>query len=61
VAENAEDLPKLIERETSEQIRHNLDCGLIAPVREDPDTFRYSWRGLFYLYRQVVKDMVKLS
>ena len=57
----AEDLPGLIERETSEQIRHNLDCGLIAKSKEDPETFRYSWRGLFFLYRQVVKDMVKLT
>ena len=61
VEERAEDLPELMERETSEQIRHNLDCGLISEAKEDPDTFRYSWRGLFFLYRQVVKDMVKLS
>lgn len=61
VEEKIEKLPELIERETYEQIRHNLDCGLIAKAKDDPDKFRYSWRGLFFLYRQVVKDMVKLS
>lgn len=57
--ENPEEIPRLIEEETGRQISHNLDSGLIAPAEED-EMFRYSWRGLFYLYFQLVKDMVKM-
>ncbi len=53
-------IPQLIEKETGQQIRHNLDRGLIE-LAEQPDMFRYSWRGLFFLYGQLVKDLVKLS
>jgi hypothetical protein len=59
VEETPEDLPELIERETGRQIRHNLDSGLIR-LADKAGTFRYSWRGLFYLYFQLVKDMVKM-
>ncbi len=65
VADLAEDTPEALpgrmETETQLQIRHNIDRGLIAPDHEDPETVRYSWRGLFFLYGQLVKDMVKLS
>lgn len=60
VEEDPEGLAALIEQETGRQILHNLDEGLIKPG-EAPGTFRYSWRGLFYLYRQLVKDMVRMS
>ena len=60
VDENPEELSGLIEIETTRQIKHNLDQGLIATA-ESPETFRYSWRGLFFLYGQLVKDMVRLS
>jgi hypothetical protein len=60
VDEDPKKLPELIELETARQIKHNLDRGLIA-MAEDAERFRYSWRGLFYLYGQLVKDMVKLS
>jgi hypothetical protein len=59
VAETPEELPNLIELEAGQQIKHNLDSGLIR-LSEKADTFRYSWRGLFYLYFQLVKDMVKM-
>ncbi len=61
VDENPETLPSRMEVETQVQISHNLDRGLIEPVSEDPEKVRYSWRGLFFLYGQLVKDMVKLS
>ena len=32
---------------------------LIEPG-ETAETVRYSWRGLFYLYFQLVKDMVRM-
>lgn len=59
VAEDPETLTTLIEQETGEQIQYNLETGLIR-LAEKAGTFRYSWRGLFYLYFQLVKDMVKL-
>ncbi len=60
IEENPEEIPRLIEEETVRQISHNLDSGLIAPAEEE-EMFRYSWRGLFYLYFQLVKDMVRMS
>ncbi len=45
--------------ELQHQIRHNLNTGIILDSGEG--TFRYSWRGCFYLWRQFVKDMVKLA
>ncbi len=61
VDENPEALPEQMETETQQQIRHNLDRGLIETCAQDPGQVRYSWRGLFFLYGQLVKDMVKLS
>ncbi|MEX2581045.1 MAG: hypothetical protein WD342_18445 [Verrucomicrobiales bacterium] len=54
-----EDLTGLIEQETGRQIKHNLEAGLIR-LGDTAGTFRYSWRGLFYLYFQLVKDMVRM-
>lgn len=59
VEEEPEELPGLIEKETGRQIKHNLDKGLIR-LADTAGTFRYSWRGLFYLYFQLVKDMVRM-
>ncbi|MAS96338.1 MAG: hypothetical protein CMO55_24300 [Verrucomicrobiales bacterium] len=59
VEEEPEELTVLIEQETGRQIKHNLEAGLIR-IAEKAGTFRYSWRGLFYLYFQLVKDMVKM-
>ena len=55
----SEKMESYIEQETRRQIDHNIDNGLIA--MSDESTFRYSWRGLFFLWAQFVKDMVKLS
>jgi len=52
----------LTERLTGElqnQIRHNLRRGLIKEI--GGGFFRYSWRGCFYLWRQFIKDLVKLA
>ncbi|MDF1860700.1 MAG: hypothetical protein P1U87_10835 [Verrucomicrobiales bacterium] len=59
VEEVPEELPKLLEREAGRQIKHNLESGLIR-LADKAGTFQYSWRGLFYLYFQLVKDMVKM-
>ncbi len=60
VEENPEQIPRQIEEEAGNQIQFNLESGIISPG-ENGDTFRYSWRGLFYIYFQLVKDMVRLS
>lgn len=59
IEEDPESLTELIEKETGRQIKYNLETGLIR-LAEKAGTFRYSWRGLFYLYFQLVKDMVKM-
>jgi len=59
VEEDPETLVGLVEKETGRQIKYNLENGLIR-LAEKAGTFRYSWRGLFYLYFQLVKDMVRM-
>jgi len=54
-----EELPALMEVETGRQIRHNLEAGLIR-LAEGTGAFRYSWRGLFFLYFRLVRDMMRL-
>jgi hypothetical protein len=50
---------ELIQRETRRQVDHNLDQGLIRLSGEG--TFRYSFRGYLFLWRQFLRDMVRLS
>jgi len=47
-----------IEDEMRRQIDHNLDRGIIRLTGDGH--FRYSFRGLLFLWRQFVKDMVRL-
>ena len=47
-----------VEREMKRQINHNLDCGLIRMA--DDGHFQYSTKGLFFLWFQSVKDMIRL-
>lgn len=49
---------QLIEREMAEQMRYNVELGLLQPVGEDG--CRYSWRGCLFLWGQCLKDMVRL-
>ncbi len=57
--QNPEALQEDMEKDLRTQINHNLDQGLIRLSGQG--TFRYSWRGLFYLWFQFLKDMVRLS
>ncbi len=59
VEEQPQEISGAIQEEIRSQINHNLNTGLIAVSGNG--TFRYSWRGLFFLWTQFVKDMVKLS
>lgn len=58
-APDAEALPALIQQESRRQIDHNLDMGLIKLSGDG--TFRYSWRGYFFLWKQFLRDMFRLS
>ncbi|MGJ8671857.1 hypothetical protein [Rubritalea sp.] len=48
-----------VESDMRDQIRFNLKTGIITPTEND--NFRYSFRGLCYLWRQFIKDMIRLS
>jgi hypothetical protein len=41
------------------QIKHNVSVGVLVPTGEQ-DTFRYSWRGCWFLWFEVVKDMLRV-
>ena len=56
--QNPDTLHTVIETDLSLQIDHNLSAGVI--VRTDSEHFRYSWRGYFFLWMQVVKDMIRV-
>lgn len=53
------ELPAQIEADALNQIDHNLRRGLIAPA--DATTFRYSWRGCFFLWWRFIADFVRLA
>ena len=48
-----------VKKDMREQIQHNLDSGIIS-LAED-GKFRYSFRGLCFLWKQFIKDMIRLS
>lgn len=56
--QDTEFLHAYIERDMSAQIDHNITAGVIEPTGNGE--FRYSWRGCFFLYWQVVKDMLRV-
>ena len=51
-------LEEEIEHELRRQIDHNLQQGIIRLTGDG--NFRYTLRGLFYLWRQFIRDMVRL-
>lgn len=58
IEEDLDRVHQVMEQEVRGQIDHNLSSGIIR--RSGEGTFRYSLRGLFFLWTQVLKDMVKL-
>jgi hypothetical protein len=44
--------------ERQRQVTHNLQAGYLERV--DEQNLRYSWRGCFYLWFEVVKDMIRI-
>ena len=54
-----DEIQKLLQSDHRTQIDYNLDKGLLTAV--DEGRIRYSWRGLFFLWIQFVRDFVRLS
>jgi hypothetical protein len=53
-----EEIEDMIEREMRQQVEHNLKSGIIRLTGNGH--FEYSTRGLFFLWGQFVKDMIRL-
>jgi hypothetical protein len=53
-----EEIEDSIEREMRNQVEHNLRSGIIQLTGDGH--FRYSTRGLFFLWGQFIKDMIRL-
>ncbi|MGL4400430.1 MAG: hypothetical protein ACRCXD_11220 [Luteolibacter sp.] len=53
-----EEIEDSIEREMRQQVDHNLAAGLIKLTGDGH--FQYSNRGLFFLWGQFIKDMIRL-
>jgi hypothetical protein len=48
-----------IQKDLSAQIAHNLATGVLT--KDDSGAVRYSWRGLFFIWFQFLRDLVRLS
>jgi hypothetical protein len=57
--QNPESMLEQMARSSAEQIDYNLQIGLLRPVGEEE--ICYSLRGLFYLWWQFLRDLVRLS
>ena len=58
VVPDTEQLAAQLQCDMSAQIDHNIERGLLEPLGEGE--FRYSWRGCWFLWLQVVKDMLRV-
>ena len=54
-----EEIQGEIQRDLQNQISHNLSVGLLLPTNEG--TVRYSWRGMFFIWVQFLRDFVRIS
>ena len=48
-----------IQKDLRAQIAHNLANGVLT--KTDEGQIRYSWRGLFFIWFQFLRDLVRLS
>jgi hypothetical protein len=56
---DGEGMRRDIQQDMRAQITHNIASGLLTPA--DEGQVRYSWRGLFYIWLQFLRDLVRLS
>ena len=58
-SESPEEMLHEIVRRTEEQVIHNVRCGIF--LRAGDGEVRYSLRGMFFLWGQFLRDLVRLS
>jgi hypothetical protein len=56
---DVENLSTYLEKDMQHQIQHNVTVGVLVPT-EEANVFRYSWRGCWFLWLQLVKDMLRV-
>lgn len=56
---NPDDIPLDIQKDLRAQLAHNLTQGVLTYA--EPGQIRYSWRGLFYIWIQFLRDLIRLS
>ena len=56
---NPDDIPLDIQKDLRVQLAHNLTQGILTHA--GADQFRYSWRGLFFIWVQFLRDLVRFS
>ncbi len=59
-AESPRGIRDLMARSLSRQVEYNLSVGILLPEAPATEGLRYSWRGVWYVTRQVVQDLVRL-
>lgn len=55
---NAETMLEAMQTDLRQQINHNLETGVLLPSEEGK--VRYSWRGMFFIWCQFLRDFVRL-
>lgn len=58
-AVDADSVRSAVERDMESQMQHNLREGLLEPA--DDGHGRYSWRGMLFLWFQVLRDIFRFS
>lgn len=56
---DADRIPLEIQKDLREELAHNLATGVL--VQAGDGGVRYSWRGLFYLWFQFLRDLVRIT
>jgi hypothetical protein len=54
-----EEMQRSMQQDMEHQIAYNIAAGLLLPVEEG--SVRYSWRGLFFIWIQFLRDFVRFS
>lgn len=55
----AERIQEEIQKDLRSQIAHNIAAGVLTP--HDDGCVRYSWRGMFFIWFQFLRDFVRFS
>lgn len=55
----SEEMQLGMQRDLERQIAHNVSAGLLQPMGEG--MVRYSWRGMFFVWVQFLRDFVRFS